>query len=90
MGKLSIERPLSGGASPCGDQRHKRRHACRSQTSLHEEYAKIIEASVDEVLSSTGRPAWELFGVLQSALGTDPRARPLVSVTPLGLQPCAV
>lgn len=52
----------------------------------------MIEASVDEVLSSTGRPAWELFGVLQSALGTDPRARPLVSVTrtPLGLQPCAV
>ena len=36
----------------------------------------MIEASVDEVLSSTGRPAWELFGVLQSALGTDPRAPP--------------
>ena len=50
----------------------------------------MIEASVDEVLSSTGRPAWELFGVLQSALGTDPRVRPLVSVTPLGPQPCAV
>lgn len=32
------------------------------------------------MLSSTGRPAWELFGMLQSALGTDPRARPLVSV----------
>jgi hypothetical protein len=42
------------------------------------------------VLSSTGRPAWELFGMLQSAFGTDPRARPLVSVTPLGLQPYAV
>ena len=80
----------SGGASPCGDQCHRCRRAYRSQTSLHEEYAKMIEASVDEVLSSTGRPAWELFGVLQSALSTDPRARPLVSVTPLGLQPYAV
>ena len=84
--KLSLERPsvthrhTPGGASPCGDRRHRCRRACRPQTSLHEEYAKIIEASVDEVLSSTGRPAWELFGMLQSALGTDPRARPLVSV----------
>ena len=94
--RLSLERPsvthrhTPGGASPCGDRRHRCRRACRPQTSLHEEYAKIIEASVDEVLSSTGRPAWELFGMLQSALGTDPRARPLVSVKPLGLQPYAV
>ena len=87
---LSTHRHTAGGASPCGARRHRRRRACRPQTSLHEEYAKIIEASVDKVLSSTGRPAWELFGMLQSALGTDPRARPLVSVTPLSLQPCAI
>ena len=51
-----------------------------SWTALHEEYAAIISEAVDKALSSSGRPAWEFFGLLQSALGSDPRAQNFVRI----------
>ena len=48
-------------------------------TALHQEYSQIFEAAIDSALSPSGRPAWELFGVVQAALGKDPRARSFVS-----------
>ena len=48
-------------------------------TQLHAEYSAIFERAIDSVLSSSGRPAWELFGFVQAALGADPRARSFVS-----------
>jgi hypothetical protein len=51
-----------------------------SWTALHEEYAAIISEAVDKALSSSGRPAWEFFGLLQSALGSDPRAQSFVRI----------
>ena len=48
-------------------------------TALHAEYSQMFEQAIESVLSSSGRPAWELFGLVQAALGSDPRARSFVS-----------
>lgn len=48
-------------------------------TALHAEYSQMFEQAIESVLRSSGRPAWELFGFVQAALGSDPRARSFVS-----------
>lgn len=48
-------------------------------TALHEQYSQMFEQAIESVLSSSGRPAWELFGFVKAALGSDPRARSFVS-----------